>query len=257
MNYPKGHEFEYQHLRPSQMNVDKLYQRDLDPKRVRKIVKEFNGDTFNEPKVSYRDGKYWIFDGAHSTAVWRELNSGKDKPLLCKVYYGMTWLDECNAFIQQNGLDKDPTTNEKLAAAFNAKEPEVVDMVTRAELCGFIVDFKPGKAPARINATSALLRAYKALGPDDYLDMLTAIKEAWYGDRDAVSVQILSGLTTFYKVYSGNFTRKALVEALKRVTPAYIIAHGKQYNNRSNTYTREIVKKYNEKKRYRLDENKL
>ena len=40
-------------------------------------------------------------------------------------------------------------------------------------------------------------------------------------------------------------------------TPARIIAQGKSYSKRTNTYTREIVKQYNVKRKYRLDENKL
>ena len=49
MIYPKGHEFEYKVLKPSQMKTDPLYQRPLDIKRVEKIAKEFNGDIFNNP----------------------------------------------------------------------------------------------------------------------------------------------------------------------------------------------------------------
>ena len=58
MRYPNGHEFEYKYLRPSQIEIDPLYQRRLRTAVVDNIVKEFNGDTFNEPKVSNRDGKY-------------------------------------------------------------------------------------------------------------------------------------------------------------------------------------------------------
>ena len=46
MRYPNGHEFEYKYLRPSQIEVDPLYQRSLDTVRVDKIVKNFNGETW-------------------------------------------------------------------------------------------------------------------------------------------------------------------------------------------------------------------
>lgn len=257
MKYYKGHEFDFVNLRPSQIKVDPLYQRPLDQKRVAQIVKEWNGDLVNEPKVSYRDGQYWIFNGQHTTAAWQHLHCGMDKPILCKVYKGMTWLEECEAFMEQNGLSKDPTTNEKLNAAFNSKNPDVVDMVEKCELCGFVVDFKASKTPTRIVATGALFRAYKRLGGEAFLDMMTAIKEAWYGDMDAICAQIITGLSTFYKTYDGNFTREKLVASLKCVTPSKIIARGKNDTKRSNTYTREIVREYNKKKKYRLDESKL
>lgn len=257
MKYPGGHEFEFKAIRPSQMKVDRLYQRELDQKRVEKIAREWDGDLMNEPKISYRDGQYWVFNGQHTTAAWRAINHGEDKPINCKVFKGMTWLEECDAFVKQNGISKDPTTNDKLKAANNSKDPEVVDMVQKAKLCGFVVDFSMSKTPTRIVATSALFRAYKSIGSEAFLDMLTAIKEAWYGDIDAICAQIITGLATFYKTYGGNFTREKLVEALKDTTPARIIARGKADSKRSNTYTREIVKQYNHRKKYRLDENKL
>lgn len=257
MIYPNGHQFEYKVLRPSDMKVDPLYQRPLDMKRVERIAKEFNGDTFNEPKVSYRDGTYWIFDGQHSVAAWKKIHKNTDSPLTCKVFRGMTWLDECEAFIRQNGYDKDPTTNEKLRAAYNSNDPDVTDMVSKAELCGFTVDFVISKTPTRIIATSALIKAYKMLGAEAFLDMMTAIRDSWYGDIDAVSQQIISGMAVFYKTYWGNFERSALVNKLKTVKPAQIIRDGKAFTARRNTYSHEICKLYNVKRRNRLDIQKL
>lgn len=257
MNYPKGHEFEFKYLRPSQLRVDPLYQRQLDVPRVEKIVKEFNGDIINEPKVSYRDGVYWVFNGQHTVAAWRKYHGNDDKPIYCKVFKGMTWLEECEAFVQQNGLDKDPTTNDKLRAAYNSKDPAVTDMVEKAALCGFVVDFSLSKTPTRIVATTNLFKAYKALGSEQFLRMLTAIKNSWYGDIDAVSSQIISGMATVFKTYGNNFKLEDFVGSMKKVTPGRIIAQGKTYRDRSNTYSREIVKQYNQKRRYRLDESKL
>lgn len=254
MKYPNGHEFEHKWLRPSQIRTDPLYQRDLDMKRVDRIVANFNGDTFNEPKVSYRDGTYWVFDGQHSIAAWRKVRDGDDSPVYCKVFKGMTWLDECETFVEQNGISKDPTTNERLKAQYNARQPEVVDMRAKAELCGFIVDFGSSQKPTRIKATSTLFRGYMTLGPEAYLDMLTAIKEAWFGDGDAVSSQILSGMIVFYKNYYGNFKRSDLVNSLKRITPAEIIRNGKAHRSKRNGYGAEILKVYNAKRRYRLPE---
>ena len=256
MKYRNGHEFEYKLLRPSQIRVDPLYQRKLDPRRVERIIREFDGDIFNEPKVSYRDGVYWVFDGQHSLAVWMKVY-GDDKPILCKVFKGMTWLDECEAFRKQNGIDKDPTTTDDLRAAYNAKVPEIVDMVDKTRMCGFVVDFVESKTPTRIVALSALHRAYRTLGSDQFLEMMTVIKDSWYGDMDAVSAPILTGMTTFFKAYGGNFDPEALANSLKRITPAEIIRNGKSYRNRKNTYSREIVKQYNFHRKYRLDENKL
>ena len=257
MKYPKGHDFTFEQLYPSQIVCDPLYQRPLDTRRVDKIVETWDGDIVHEPKVSYRDGKYWVFDGQHTLAAWRGINGGKDKLILCKVFKGMTWLDECDAFVKQNGLSKDPTTNEKLRAAFNSKDPAVCDMVEIAKLCGYVVDFSSSKTPTRIIATGALFRAYKLLGSETFREMLTCIKVAWYGDMDAICAQIITGMAMFFKTYKGHFNNDKLIHSLQVTTPARIIAQGKSYSKRTNTYTREIVNLYNKRRKYRLDENEL
>lgn len=256
MKYPKGHEFELRALRPSQINVDELYQRKLKMNRVKKIVEEFNGDIFNEPKVSYRDGKYWVFNGQHSLAAWRMLFNGEDKPMPCKVYKGMTWLDECNLFIAQNGISKDPTTVEKLNSAKNSHRPDVEAMVNGAELVGFKVNFDNYKSTNTIVAVVALFKAFHRLGAEAYVDMLTAIREAWNGDPDSLCTQIITGMAVFYETYAGHFKRTDLVASLKRVTPAQIIRSGKTVHL-SNKYAREIAKSYNLKRRNRLDLDEL
>lgn len=256
MNYLNGHDFEYKALRPSQIRVDLLYQRELDVKRVDRIAKEFNGDTFNEPKVSYRDGVYWVFDGQHSIGAWRKIYDGEDKPVPCKVFKGMTWVDECEAFIRQNGISKDPTTNQKLRAAYNEKRPDVVSMVQGAQLVGFIVDFSQSKVNNRIVATSSLFKAYNKLGYQMYVDMLTAIKEAWNGISDSLSNQIISGMTAFYATYGGNFNREDLVSSLRKTRPIDIIREGRNVA-KGNGYAKEILKYYNVKRSKRRLADKL
>lgn len=255
MKYPGGHEFEFKMLRPSQLKVDPLYQRKLDAKRVNEIVKKWNGDLFNEPKVSYRDGQFWIFNGQHSNSAWQEKFG--DKPILCKIYKGMTWLEECEAFIQQNGESKDPSQIEKLKAMKEAKYEDVSGMVAGAKLVGYSVNFGLAKNDANtIVAIVKLYKAYKTLGPEAYIDMLTAIRDAWTNDPDALDGRIIYAMTLFYKTYGGNFKRVELSKSLRTITPSAIIRNGRTSIQR-NGMTREIVKCYNVKRRNRLDADKL
>ena len=57
---------EWRLVKPKEINIDPLYQRNLDEKRVAKMVKQYNPNLVNPPKVSFRDGKYWVFDGQHT-----------------------------------------------------------------------------------------------------------------------------------------------------------------------------------------------
>ena len=57
------------------------YQRELNPNRVRKIAAEFDEHIANDPKVSFRDGHYYVFDGQHTIAARKLRNGGQDLPI--------------------------------------------------------------------------------------------------------------------------------------------------------------------------------
>ena len=78
------------------INSDKLevprstYQRELVLEEVIDISNHFNECIANEPKVSFRDGRYFVFDGQHTVAARVHRNGGNPLPILCKVYFGLT-----------------------------------------------------------------------------------------------------------------------------------------------------------------------
>lgn len=244
MKYFRGHEFEFKLIRPS-MIVKDIYQRKIDAGRVDKIIKEFDGDIFNEPKVSYRDGKYWVFDGQNSLAVWRKM-FGDEKPILCKVYKGMTWVDECEAFIKQNGLAKVVNMRDMLRAAALEKREDVVAMIRGAEEAGFIVDFNLSKGPGRIVATTALYKAHAKLGYAKYVEMLGVIKSAWNGDIDSIRQNMIGAVTEIFEKNYGEFSARELAKSLSKVRPVDIIRDG---NGSKAGIKKQIVKIYNKKRR--------
>ena len=64
-------------LSSSQVEVPRqTYQRNFNAKRAQKIAEEFDERIANEPKVSYRDGRYFVFDGQHTIAARKLLNNG-------------------------------------------------------------------------------------------------------------------------------------------------------------------------------------
>lgn len=71
------------------------YQRALHPARVARIAKEFDERVANEPKISFRDGHYYVMDGQNTIAARKFLNGGEDLQIRCKVYFGMTEREEC------------------------------------------------------------------------------------------------------------------------------------------------------------------
>ena len=62
------------------------YQRDLSIPNVEKMSAEFTELIANPPKVSYRDGHYFVFDGQHTLVTRKSMNGGADLPIICKAY---------------------------------------------------------------------------------------------------------------------------------------------------------------------------
>ena len=93
-----------------------LYQRGVQRKRVEMIAADFNEYVANEPKVSFRNGKYYVVDGQHTIEGRILRNGGKDLPILCKVYTGLTMEQEALFFAEQNGHSAPLTAGIKLRA---------------------------------------------------------------------------------------------------------------------------------------------
>ena len=77
------------------LEIPDAYQRKLNTERVAKIVAGFNERIANEPKVSFRDGHYYVFDGQHTIVARKHMNGNNDLPILCKVYYGQRLMKLC------------------------------------------------------------------------------------------------------------------------------------------------------------------
>lgn len=245
---------EYKKVNTKFLFVDDLYQRKIDTRRVNKIVKEFDQNLVNPIKVSYRNGKYWVIDGHHTMMALIAKNGGNDLMVDCKVFYGMTWLDEVNYFLAQNGnLARNVNINDKLRAMKNAGDPDVSNMVKLAEKCGFKIDFTGAKGPNKIVALSTLTKVYAGMEPNEYVDYLTLLKKTWNGSPDSLSREILQGFYIFYKTYAGKFNAKSFVTRLKKVAPYDIIRDGRSSLSPGATkYARQILGRYNYNARDRL-----
>ena len=93
-----------------------IYQRGVERKRVELIARDFNEYIVNEPKVSFRNGRYYVMDGQHTIEGCILLNGGEDRPILCKVYTGLTMEQEALLFAEQNGHSAPLSAGIKLRA---------------------------------------------------------------------------------------------------------------------------------------------
>lgn len=193
-------DYEYKQVNSRFLYIDPEYQRSLDMNRVHKIVAQFDEMLVNPIKVSFRAGKFYVFDGQHTLAALKLRNNNKDLPVGCKVYSGMSQEQEAALFAQQNGLSRAVPSNAKLKAMFLAGDQEVVDFYNYTNRVAKM-DFSGGMAHNKILACAKAFKVFKDMGPVEYINILSIIKDAWGGESDSWRQEILGGLHLFYKEF--------------------------------------------------------
>lgn len=237
------------------------YQRSLDEALVRKIVAHWNPNLMNLPKVSHRDGKYYVFDGQHTIEALKLKNNGKDLDIVCRIYSGMTYEDEARLFAAQNGISKNVTTMQKLRALYEAKDPDVVRVTDIVIEYGYADPIKNNSSncPNGFRTLPSALRIYEKCGEGRLRQVLKVITGAWGNDKDGCRSGILNGINIVLSLYMGEFKEADLINSLKRVSPVKLFADAKADTAHSgaNRFAYQIVRLYNKKKQYRLDEREI
>ena len=216
------HSYEYIMLYPGQIKKDPKYQREIDAARIRNITKNWNDDLVNAPKVSLREnGVYYVFNGQHTLAAWKKRYG--NKPIQCKVYRGLTETEEKDLFVKQEGFSKAVSKVEKLRAEYNSGTEDVTDMVNCARIAGCIIDFESAASDTknRINAISTAYNVYKSIGHDNFVNALSILRIAFYGEQAAFQDGCLKGMGYLFKHFADKITVNAMATALARNPVGY------------------------------------
>ena len=191
------------------------YQRELNLARVRKIAAEFDEHIANEPKVSCRNGHYYVFDGQHTIEARKQRNRGQDLPIRCKVYYGLTESDEALLFAQQTGFSSILTAGARIRALIYAGEPKAIDFQKTTEGIGFQLDYGQSRANKRLACIGTAYEEFEKIGKEKYREALSILMEAWNGDPDSLRAETVQGMTRFIDCYYGEYDRKRLIRRLR------------------------------------------
>ena len=203
------------------------YQRGLNPERVKRISKEFDERIANEPKVSLRDGRYYVFDGQHVIAARVEQNAGEALPVRCKVYSGLSDKDEAKLFANQGGHSAVPGIGMKLRALVYAKDPDACRFLNATEEVGLKVDYGQHKGKNRLACIAAAWVEFRKLGKEKYQEALRLILEGWDGDQDSLRAETVTSVCRFVDLYYGEYDRKRAVKRFRTVDPLKIYREGR------------------------------
>lgn len=195
------------------------YQRVLRTRKVEEISATFSEYVANEPRVSYRDGRYHVFDGQNTIEARVACNGGRDLPILCKVFHGLSKKDEALLFAVQTGISTDLTAGERLRADIVAEDEDACAFVAATEATGATFALDGIRAEWKIYCIRSAYYIYKNYGSDIYQEALKIIVEAWWGDSDSFLSGILHGVTRFVAMYRDEYSRERLIMRLGSVHP--------------------------------------
>ena len=242
--------YELSEINSKRLVVDRdLYQRKTHKDKIAQIVASWDERIANEPKVSFRDGIYHVFDGQHTILAREALNDHNPIMILCKVYYGLSEKDEALLFAKQTGVSSKPSSGERLRANLFGEDEEAIELCKATKKAGLSIDVKGTRHKKNIACVSTALNAYRVLGSELYTEALSIIADAWRGKPDSLRYEIVKAVTEFVHYYNGQYDKNVLIAALKSKKPIHI--RNKiitDYENPKNIkYARQIMLVYNAK----------
>ncbi len=202
------------------------YQRGLSVNRVKRIAGHFDERIANKPKVSYRDGNYYVFDGQHTIAARKLINGGEDLPVTCRVYYGLTEKEEALLFAQQFGFSDVLSAGAKMRALLYGNDPEALAFLKATESVGIHLDYSQNLGEYRIGCISTAFRAFQRVGEEVYTEALSILIDTWNGEPHSLRGETVRAVIEFVDLYKGEYDRERLVERLQMVDPLTIYRKG-------------------------------
>jgi len=238
---------EFMTINSRELIIPIAYQRRLFPERVAKIVAKFDEHIANEPKVSFRDGRYYVFDGQHTIAARKKMNGGRDLPIRCKVYRGLTESDEALLFAQQTGESAKLTASAQLRAMVYGGDPDATAFLRATESVGLHLGFEQARDSKRIVCISTTFSDFKRIGAEMYKEALSIILAAWGGAPDSLRAETIQGVIAFVELYHGEYDRTRLIKRLHNTDPLSVYRSGRADINLpgNKKYLNQVYRIYN------------
>ena len=181
----------------------------------------------NEPKVSFRNGQFIVTDGQHTIEGRILRNGGKDLPILCKVYTGMTVEQEALLFAEQNGFSAPLTAGIRLRAKVLGGDAISKAFLAATNRVGLRLNYDSQQlTDYRIGCVGTALKLYNQMGEKIYCEALQLIVKAWDGKPDSFRASVLRGMMHFVELYHGEFSEERLLRALRSIHPVDIYRIG-------------------------------
>lgn len=169
-----------QWLKPSDLEVESVAQREFRPGNADKIVKNYDPEKIGEFKVSHRGGRFFVTDGQHRRAALIELGLGHE-PVPCVVREDQTVSEDAKRFLAANVENTKTGSIDAFRIAVVAEDPVAVEINEVLKQFDLRVSYAAG--PNDISAVAALHWIYRRGGKSLIVRALTLIEATWGRDR--------------------------------------------------------------------------
>ena len=190
----------------SLISIDTTYQRNIDDRIVRSIIRNYNPNRLDVKLVNFRfdqngDGKFWILDGQHTLTVERMMGH---ETLTCKVFIGSSQKDEAMLFSKQNEFRRSITAFAQFKAECVAEMSPAVDI---KNLCDkYHIEIKQAYSIVPANTITSVRRLYTIVkkGGIEALDFTiqALIELGWNKVEGGMNEKVL-GLFVAYEFCKG------------------------------------------------------
>lgn len=237
-------------LPTSKLTSGLSYQRHINEREVRRLVRDWDDQLLDPLTVSFRDGRYNVVDGQHRVMALRRKNGGEDVMVLCRIYTGLTYAQEAELCVKLDKAKKRLSLSESTNALLESGTDPRLKQINRLMVFeGFTwaLDKKKG-GDYEITATQSVISAYDLLGSDLFSRMMWLLNNTWHGDPASLNAAMLSGMALFIKTYETELNDHTFVQRLSAVPPEEIVRRSKadfSTNNRALRCAKVLWDKYN------------
>lgn len=217
-------------LNTSVLKSGQKYQRPVKKRAVDKLIREWDDLLFEPTIVSSRDGIYYLVDGQRRVSAIRRMNGGKDKNIICRVLHGLSYQDEAELVYRLDRAKTRMTLAESTNARMQAGKDSIIRNIHRLlHEEGFIWMLNGRRVgDYKVNATSAVIRAYRDLGSENFSRMFRLLRAAWHGSPASLSAMMLNGATLFLKTYEDDIDDTIFTHKLGSVDAETLIEYAKE-----------------------------
>jgi hypothetical protein len=192
----------------TQMRVNPLAQRDLNPARVSQLAAAFDVEQMGNPTVSHRGGCYYLVDGQHrieALKCW--LGSWEDQQVQCWTYEGLSEAREAELFLNLNDtLTLGAFAKFKVAVQAGRDAEADVHRIVRA------LGLRIARGSGGICAVATLRRVYARGGPAVLSRALRIIRDA-YGEA-GLEGPVIDGIGLVCQRYDGQLSEQRAIQRL-------------------------------------------